>query len=187
MNETLQMIKDRRSIRKYREDQIPEESLQEIVEAGLFAPSGNNQQSWHFTVVQDKGLLRELNNETKTVLAESDNPFLRKVGSDETLDIFNGAPTVIIVSGKTDVPSSEVNCAMASENMMIAAQALHISSCYIDSLSHLFDGEEGEYFRKKIGIPGAYKVYNAVLLGYGDTTVASQAAPRREGTVNYIR
>lgn len=187
MNETMEVIKNRRSIRSYKDEQIPEKSLQAIMEAGLYAPSANNQQSWHFTVVQNKRLLRELNNETKAVLAESDNPFLRKIGNSEEMDIFNGAPTVIIVSGKEGDNSSVVECAAASENMLIAAQSLGISSCYIISISYLFGGSEAAYFSEKIGIPEEYRVYNAILLGYSKNEDIPQAAPRKEGCVNYIR
>lgn len=187
MNQTLEVIKSRRSVRSYAQEQIPEESLQEIIEAGLYAPSGNNQQSWHFTVIQDKKLLMKLNYETKDVLARSDNPFLQRVGNNEELDIFNGAPTVIIVSGKVADANSPVNCAAASENMMIAAQALGIGSCYIISVSYLFGGDEAEYFSKKIEIPEGYQVYNAILLGYANEDEIAPAAPRKEGCVNYIR
>lgn len=187
MNQTIEIIKERRSVRNFKEEQISEADLQTILEAGMFAPSANNRQSWHFTVVQDRKLLRELNAETKIVLSRSEDPFLRRVGNNEDMDIFNGAPTVIIVSGDADDDSSVVNCAAASENMMIAAQSLSISSCYIISVSYLFDGEEAEYFAGKIGIPAGYKLYNAILLGYyaGDTMPA--AAPRKEDVVNYIR
>lgn len=187
MNQTLEIIKERRSIRNYKEAQIMEQDLQAIVEAGLFAPSANNHQSWHFTVIQDKKLLRDLNNETKTVLARSDDPFLRRVGNNEEMDIFNGAPTVVIVSGDALNPNSVIECAAASENMMIAAQSLGVSSCYIISISYLFDGDEAAYFAEKIGVPKGYKVYNGILLGYNKNEYAPTAAPRKEGCVNYIR
>lgn len=78
MNQTIESIVKRRSIRSYKEEQLQEEDLQEILKAGLYAPSANNHQLWHFTVVQNKKMLRELNTETKGVLARSENPFLRK-------------------------------------------------------------------------------------------------------------
>lgn len=187
MNETLEIIKSRRSIRNYKEEQITEEELQAIIEAGLFAPSGNNRQSWHFTVIQNKHLLKELNYETKDILSRSDNPFLKRVGNNEELDIFNGAPTVIIVSGKEADSNSAANCAAASENMLIAAQSLGVASCYIVSLSYLFEGDEAKYFLEKIGISDEYKVYNAILLGYSKDDVIPEAAPRKEDSVNYIR
>lgn len=187
MNQTIENIKSRRSIRSYTDEQIPEKELQAIVEAGTFAPSSNNHQTWHFAVIQNKKLLRELNSETKGVLASSDNPFLQKLGKNEDFDIFNGAPTVVIVSGSKENANSVVECAAASENMMIAAQSLGISSCYIITVSYLFDGDEAEYFAEKVGIPKDYKVYNAILLGYNASGEMPEAAPRKEGCVNYIR
>lgn len=186
MNQTLENIRNRRSVRSYSKEQLSEEEVNAIIEAGLYAPSANNQQSWHFTVIQDKKLLRDLNYETKAILAESDNPFLRRVGNNEELDIFNDAPTVIVVSGNEANESSAVECAMASQNMLLAAQSIGISSCYIISISYLFDGSEKEYFMEKLGIPKRYKVQNAILLGYGIGEVPN-AAPRKEDSVNYIR
>lgn len=187
VNQTIEVIKNRRSIRNYKEEQITEEELKAIVEAGFFAPSANNCQLWHFTVVQNRKLLKELNYETKDVLAKSDNPFLQMVGNNEELDLFNGAPTVIIVSGKGTDENSVIECAAASENMMIAAQSLGVSSCYIITVKYLFDGSEAEYFYDKVGIPKEYKVYNAILLGYNGSDNVPEAAPRKDGCVNYIR
>lgn len=187
MNQTIESIKSRRSIRNFKEVQIPEEDLQAILEAGLFAPSANNHQFWHFTVLQSKKMMRELNTETKAVLAESDNPFLQRIGNNEDLDIFNGAPTAIVVSGKQADPNTVTECAMASQNIMLAAESLGIASCYIISLSYLFDSEDGAYFAEKLGTPEGYKVYNAILLGYNASDVTPQAAPRKEGCINYIQ
>lgn len=65
MNSTLNTIKERRSTRRFKQEQIPKEALDAIIEAGLYAPSAHNQQSWHFTVVQDPKLIKELNQATK--------------------------------------------------------------------------------------------------------------------------
>lgn len=187
MNQTIENIKNRRSVRKYKEEQIPEKELKEIIEAGLFAPSANNKQSWHFTVVQNKKMLKELNYETKLILAKSDNPFLKRVGNNEELDIFNGAPTVIIVSGEKANENSVMDCTAASQNMMIVAQSLGIASCFIVSVGHLFASDDSEYFFEKVGIPKGYKVYNAILLGYNKNDYAPEAASRKDGCVNYIQ
>lgn len=187
MNQTIDVIKQRRSIRSYKEEQISEAELQMILEAGVYAPSGNNLQSWHFTVVQDKKVIRDLNNETKAILAASEDPFLRRMGNNEEFNVFCGAPTVVIVSGNEENANSAIDCALATENMMIAAQSLGVSSCYIISVSFLFDSADGEYFYEKLGIPAGYKVYNAVLLGYNKNEESPKAAPRKDGSINYIR
>lgn len=187
MNETLEVIKTRRSVRSFEGTQIPDETLEAILEAGTFAPTGNNIQPWHFTVVQNRKILKELNYEAKGVLARSDNPFLRRVGNNEELDIFNGAPTVVIVSGWKGNVNSPVDCALASQNILLAAHSLGVSSCYIISLSYLFEGDEEIYFMEKLGIPEGNKVFNAILLGYAKDGAIPQAAPRKEDNINYIR
>ena len=83
MRSTLNVIRERRSIRKFKPEQIKEEELQAIIEAGLYAPSAINKQSWNFTVIQNKEVLDELNVATKNVAKGSDNEFIKKMGENE--------------------------------------------------------------------------------------------------------
>ena len=102
MRNTLDVIKERRSIRKFKPEQIKEEELQAIVESGLYAPSAINKQSWNFTVIQNQEILAELNEATKNVARNLDNEVLKRIGENEKYNCFYYAPTVILVSGKDE-------------------------------------------------------------------------------------
>ena len=88
MRNTLDVIKERRSIRKFKPEQIKEEELQAIVESGLYAPSAINKQSWNFTVIQNQEILAELNEATKNVARNLDNEALKRIGENEKYNCF---------------------------------------------------------------------------------------------------
>ena len=186
MNEVLKCIKERRTTRKFKPEQIKEDELQAIIEAGLYAPSGENHQSWHFTVIQNKELLDELNFETKEVFKKSDNETLRRVGNNEKFVPSYDAPTVILVLGNNDCHFKDVDCAAATQNMLLAAHSLGVASCWAAAVSVAFNGEKNDYFRTKLNIPDNYTPLHAVLLGYSDNT-PSKAPKRKENTVNYVK
>ena len=89
-NEVLKAIESRRSTRKYTDEQIGEEELQTILEAGIQAPSANNSQSWHFTVIQDKEMINFMSDKSKEVMLQSDNESIVNVGK-SPLNIFYSA------------------------------------------------------------------------------------------------
>ena len=122
MRNTLDVIKERRSIRKFKSEQIKEEELQAIVESGLYAPSAINKQSWNFTVIQNQEILAELNEATKNVARNLDNEALKRIGENEKYNCFYYAPTVILVSGKDEERSKVMDCSAATQNMLIAAE-----------------------------------------------------------------
>ena len=185
MRSTLNVIRERRSIRKFKPEQIKEEELQAIIEAGLCAPSAINKQSWNFTVIQNKEVLDELNVATKNVAKCSDNEFIKKMGENEKYNCFYNAPTVILVSGKDDERSKVVDCSAATQNMLLAAEALNIGSCWVELVSLAFMGPQAQELRAKLNLPEGYTPLHCVLLGYKD--MEGKAAPRKENAVQYVR
>ena len=112
-NATLESIRRRRSTRSFTEEQLAEEELQAVLEAGRCAPSARNQQKWNFTVVQSPEMLAALNRDTKAAAQESEDPFVRQRASAEDLNIFYGAPTVVIMSGDPQGNLIQLDCAAA--------------------------------------------------------------------------
>lgn len=186
MNETLNNIRNRRSTRMFLPEQIAEESLKSIIEAGIYAPSASNQQPWHFTVIQNKELLDELNSKFKQFAKNSDSEYIRKVGNNENFHVFYKAPTVILVSGDENNNYASVDCAAAVENMLIASESLGIGSCWVGFISYLLNSDEGVELVGKLGIPKGFKQIHSVCLGNKKTT-ANNAPSRKENTINYIR
>ncbi|HWQ41715.1 MAG TPA: nitroreductase family protein [Desulfosporosinus sp.] len=121
MNETINTILSRRSIRAYKQEQIKDENLQLILNAGMFAPSAMNQQSWHFTAVQNKETLQKINQATKGVLLKSGNARFEEIAKSEKFNAFYNAPTLIVISGDEKAIAPQCDCVLAMENIFLAA------------------------------------------------------------------
>ncbi len=185
-NETLKTIKQRRSIRSFQAEQIKEEELQAVLEAGLYAPNAGDQ-SWHFTVVQNRALLDRLNLAAKEAARQMPIEPLRQLGSDDNFNCLYGAPTLIIVSGSERAPMPlDADCAAATQNLLLAAESIGLGSCWIFFVLLAFDSPQGPALRQELKIPEAYKPYDSVVLGYKqDATV--RAAERKPNLITYIR
>jgi nitroreductase len=191
MSDFTELIMSRRSVRKYKEAQIPEESLQAILKAGVYAPNGGNTQLWHFTVLQNQNTLKELNELIKNAFAtnaNSDNRFIKgaaKVAQSNMFCFYYGAPTLILVSGDVANPNAMADCACAVENILLAAYAEGIGSVYINAPTWLDDDPEVRALLTKIGVPQHYHVCASAAIGYSDAPPAKGI--RNEDVVNYVR
>ena len=185
MNETLKTILSRRSVRNYSGEQIKREELDLIIKAGLYAPSAHNQQSWHFTVIEDRIVIDNLNAAAKKAMLNLEEDYLKAIAQDEARNIFHNAPTVIVISGEKSAIAPHLDCGAATENMLIAAESLNIGTCWIGLVSPLFKSEKVQEWIKLLGIPEGFEPYYAIIVGYkaGENT---QALPRRENTVTFI-
>lgn len=149
--ELIQMLQDRRSVRKYTGERIPEEKVERILQAGLLSPTSHNSKPWEFIVVRDKETLKALSK--------------CRVGSAKMLE---GADAAIIVLGdpeKTDVWTED--CSIAMTNMHLMADSLSVGSCWIQG--RLRDAEDGrpteEYLRDILGFPENLKLEAVLSLG----------------------
>ncbi|MHB9033378.1 MAG: nitroreductase family protein, partial [Anaerolineae bacterium] len=156
-NEILRIIKQRRSVRRYQALQIKDEELKAILEAGRYAPYGGTQ-SWHFTAVQNKGLLTKLNTAAKAVASASGVPHLAALGNSPQHDCLHGAPTLILVSADSQAfPPLDADCAAANQNMLLAAESLGVSSCWIFFIMMAFMSPQTAELLLELQIPGGYK------------------------------
>ncbi|MDD3013323.1 MAG: nitroreductase family protein [Candidatus Gastranaerophilales bacterium] len=186
MNETLRSIQNRRSCREYLTAQIKVDELETILQAGFYAPSAHNEQSWHFTVIQNQNTLNELNNDFKEVGKNVDDNFIKQVANDEKFHIFYHSPTVIIVSGDQKAILPQVDCAAATENMLIAAESLGIGSCWIGLAYWIFSSDKAADYKKVLNIPEAFIPYHAITLGYKKSEM-TKVPERKLDKINYIK
>lgn len=186
MSDTIKTILSRRSIRKYKPEQIKEEELQTILQAGQYAPSARNEQSWHFTVVQNPEVLEKINAVGKAVFEKSEIPLYRERAKAENFSLFYHAPTYIIVSGENSAIAPEADGALALANLFLSAEALGIGSVWIHAVNFLKNTEEGKVLFKELGIPEGYSPIGSAAFGY-NAGEKPEAAPRREGTITIIR
>jgi nitroreductase len=185
MNETLRNIQKRRSCRVFSEKQITEDELKAILQAGLYAPSAHNEQSWYFTVIQRQEVLDRLNDDFKEAVKDAEDESLKQAAK-EIPHIFYNAPTVIIISGDQKAMIPQVDCAAATENMLIAAESLNIGSCWIGLAYWVLNSNKAEDYKKELCIPDNFKPYQAISLGY-KLTETVQIPERTLEKVNFIK
>ena len=153
MNEAMNNLLNRRSVRSYRADQVPDELLDQVLEAGLYAPSGMNTQGVRLVAVRDP--------ETRNLLSR-----LNAAVMGSTNDPFYGAPCVIVVLADPDIYGGWVeDGALALGNMCNAAHALGLGSCWIHRARQIFDAPEGKELLKKWGLPENLRGVGNCILG----------------------
>ena len=167
--ETLMSIKERRSVRSYRKEQISKEELDAVLEAGTYAASGMGRQPAKMVVVQEPELIAKLSKMNAAVMGSKADPFY-------------GAPTVIIVFSDSKMGTCVENGSLVMGNLMNAAHALDVDSCWIHRAREVFDSEEGKELKKQWGVPEEYVGIGHCVLGYRDCEYPD-AKPRKEGFV----
>lgn len=176
MNEIIENIITRRSIRKYKDTPVEREKIEQIIKCGEYAPSGMGQQPWKFLVVEDKEVMEWLRKENKIALG---------FGPDKEVDPFYGAPVVIVVLADNTCSTYREDGSLALENMMLAAHSLGLGSCWIHRAWQTFETEEGKALLKKLGIGENYSGVGNMILGYPDCELPV-AKPRKTDMTYYI-
>ena len=155
MKETVADIKNRRSVKEYKKEQISDAELMEVLEAGMNAPSGGNRQSAIFIVVQNREWIDKL-----CVLNA------KIAGAPEGWDVFYGAPTVIVVAASTETADAVKDGSLAIGNMLNAAYALGLGARWINRADGMLEDELGKQLLKEAGYEGDYVGVGNVILGY---------------------
>lgn len=175
MNEVIEMMKTRRSIRKFKPEALPDEIIEQIAEAGTYAATGKNLQSPIIIAVTNKQLrdkISEMN---------------RKIGGwQEGFDPFYGAPAMLIVLADKNVPTAVYDGSLVMGNLMLAAHSLGVGSIWIHRAKEEFESEEGKAILAELGITGDYVGIGHCALGYIDGE-EPKAAPRKENWVYYAK
>ena len=174
MNETIKTILHRRSIRRFDKRQIDEKVLQQILQAGLYAPSAGGRQGVIFVVSQDKdvneclGKIKRANSNphmaTATSYVSKEQPSI--ADDPKLVNAFYDAPTVVTLFAPKNFLFSSEDCAVAAENMMLAADSLGVGSCYIGQGWTAFDDPYGHEILRRWGIRTDYYAVMQLLLGY---------------------
>ncbi|KGM98411.1 nitroreductase [Clostridium novyi A str. 4552] len=184
-NVVIETIKSRRSIRSYKREQITDKQLQEILDAGMHAPSSHNSQSWHFTVIQNEKVISHISDKAKEVMMNSEDNKIVQIGKGAG-NIFYEAPTVIIVSGNQNSNSGStiVDCSAAIENMLLAAESLGLGSIWIGLVKFFFTLEDEV---KKLNIPKGYVPHYAIAVGHKQDNLEVKEKIIKRDVVNYIK
>lgn len=173
MNQTIDTILKRRSIRSYQQKQISDEELDSVLQAALYAPSAMNQQSGKFVAVQNKEIMQRLVELGKKAVNSDKNPFY-------------GAPTVILVFSKKANIAPTCDASLALENMFLAATSLNLGSCWIHCVNSIFKTDEGKKLMLDMGISDEYMIVGSCILGYPEGKIP-EALPRKKDLVIKIK
>ena len=173
MSETLKILTERRSCRKYSGEKVPAEIIEQIVRCGTYAASGMGKQSPVILVIDNE----EVRNTLSMLNA-------RVMGTDG--DPFYGAKQVIVVLADRSVPTYVYDGSLVMGNMMNAAADLGVASCWIHRAKQVFDSEEGKEILRKAGIEGDYEGIGNLIIGYNDNGFRP-TAPRKADYIHWIK
>lgn len=188
MNDVIETILKRRSIRAYKEEQIPDGDLKILLTCALYAPTGGNLQNSRFLVIQKPELLSELNEAIQknlaareAVLGEMMTKGILRARTPGYHFIFH-APTLILAVAPRDHSNSMANCCCGLENIQIAAASMGLGSCWSNQLRWLTGEKEIRERLKKVGLRDDEDVFGGVSVGY-PAVEPRKAAERREGRI----
>lgn len=171
--DAMQNLIKRRSVRKYKPDMIPRDVLEKIVEAGTYAPTGMNKQAPIIIAVTNKAMRDRLSRMNAAVMGSEGDPFY-------------GAPVVLIVLADRNLAGTYLyDGSLVMGNLMLAAHAQGIGSCWIHRAKQEFETEEGKAILKELGIEGDFEGIGHCILGYTDGEEPA-AKPRKENYVYWI-
>ena len=170
MKSTLEDLKTRRAVRSYNDRPVTREELDAVLEAGLWAPTARGEQRACIVAVLNKAERDTLSRLNAGVM-----------GMD--VDPFYGAPVVLVVFGDGTWPMAVKDGSLVMGNLMNAAHAVGLGSCWIDRAEPVFETEEGRALKKKWGVPEGYVGVGHCILGHTDEQPAPK--PRKEGRVIY--
>ena len=166
----LECMETRRSVRADLPNAVPEEKLERILRAGLYAASGMGRQSAMILCVTDKALRDRLMRMNAAIMGTPEK------------DPFYGAPCVLVVLADRSIPTAVYDGSLVLGNMMLAAHAEGLGSCWIHRAREEFDSDEGKAILHDLGVEGDYEGVGHLIVGYADGA-EPEAKPRREGRV----
>ena len=172
MNEVINNMITRRSVKSYKSDMVPMEIIDQICEAGTWAANGKGMQAGMIIAVTDKAMRDKLSKLNAAVL-----------GAD--VDPFYNAPVVLVVLANKNVPTYVYDGSLVMGNLMLAAHSLGVGSCWIHRAKQVFDSPEGKEILASLGIEGEWEGIGNCVIGYPEGDI-KEAKPRKENWVYKI-
>lgn len=173
MNQVLEALETRRSVRCYKSDPIPQEALERILRAGTYAATGMNGQSPIILAVRNRELRDRLSALNAGVMGR------------EGTDPFYGAPVVLVVLASRERGTYLYDGSLVMGNLMLAAHAEGLGSCWVHRAREVFDSEAGKAILKELGIEGDYEGIGHCVLGYAAAPLP-EAAPRKADYIHFV-
>lgn len=175
MTDMIEVLCTRTSIKAFDKDRMVEQDkLDQIIKAGTYAPSGMNKQSAIIIAITNKEMRDRVSKMNAAVMGATKDPFY-------------DAPVVLVVLGNKDVGTYLYDGSLVMGNLLNAAHALGVGSCWIHRAKEVFESEEGKEILHSLGIEGNYEGIGNCILGYPKENVNSKPKPRKEHYVYEIK
>ncbi|WMW26053.1 nitroreductase family protein [Methanolobus sediminis] len=188
-NSVIENIKTRRSVREYVDEDVSDEDIKTIIDAGVHAPSAFNSQPWFFVVIKNREMMTRISDHCKPRLLEKLEEAtgesieeMKKYLSMEEFNIFYDAPVLVIILGNNAAITADYDCTLCAENMMLAAHSMGIGSCWIGSACFV---QESAELLDELGITPDYRVVAPIVFGY-EVTVTEEP-PKKEPQIVWVR
>lgn len=172
-NEVLKAIRERRSIRRFMAEQITDEELKTVLEAGTWAPTGHGTQAPFIIAVQKPELRERLMKMNADIMGVSSDPYY-------------GAPTIVLVLAPADNYNKERDGSLILGTMMLAAHSIGLSSCWINRVDTMFESKEGQAILRELGMPDGLAGIGSLALGYA-ASQPKTVKPRKEDYYKIVK
>ena len=176
----------RRSVREYTKEAVEERTIRDLIGAAVHAPNAVNQQPWTFTVVRNQSVLARISDEAKQHMLATMSPSLRSDYilsrlSDPSFHVFYHAPALIVISAVAQGPWIVEDCALAAENLMLAAYGVGLGTCWIGFAQSYLNTPDG---KRTLDLPSAWVTVAPIIVGHPKAAVT--AVPRKEPAIKWV-
>jgi nitroreductase len=183
--EVIEAINGRRSVREYTDDAVNDETVRELIDAAIKAPSAINEQPWCFVVIKQPALLAQISERAKTHLLKASlgapaHPF-RDMLNDPKFHIFYHAPVLVVIAACEPTDWAVEDCALAAENLMLAAYSKGLGTCWIGFAQHWLSTAEG---KAALGLPSSYIPIAPIIIGHPQR--GSAPVPRKDPNIRWL-
>jgi nitroreductase len=184
--ELREAIYTRRAVREYTAQAVDDKIIRELIDAAIQAPSAVNQQPWSFCVVRDKAVLSRISREAKAHMLKSTpvgllSHHFSEILNDANFDIFYHAPVLVVISIVAETSWATEDAALAGENLMLAARAAGLGSCWIGFAQPWLGTDEG---KATLNLPATHKPIAPIILGHPKSMPAP--VPRKEPEICWM-
>ena len=184
--EFSEVIAGRRAVREYTNEGVDELTIRQLIDAAVQAPSAVNEQPWSFTVVRDQRLLDRISHESKAHMlanmpAGTHSDHFQTLLSNPNFHVFYHAPTLILISAHMQGPWIVEDCTLAAENLMLAAYAAGLGSCWIGFAQGYLNSAAG---RLSLALPATWTAIAPSIVGH--PKAPSPPVPRKTADIRWI-
>jgi nitroreductase len=183
--DVLEAIYSRRATRAFTDQPVAEALLRKLIDAAIQAPSAVNRQAWSFSVIRDRNTLLEISAAAKAHMLQSSDAALshhfQEILSDSSYDIFYHAPVLVVICATVESPWMIEDCALAGQNLMLAARNFELGSCWIGFAQSWLNSPAG---KAALGLPSSYIPVAPIILGFPQGQPA--AVPRKEPEIRWL-